>query len=336
MMRDALCLFPEELAGILAETGQPAYRAEQIFSWLAKGAKSFAEMTNLSQNLRTELSGRLDIGVPEELRRQVSRDGTRKILWGFADGQTCESVIMQYGGEFSVCVSSQAGCRQGCAFCASAKGGLVRSLTAGEILAQVLHCSVNAGHVVLMGMGEPLDNFDEVVRFLRLVNHPKGRGLGLRHVSLSTCGLVPEILRLADLGLPVTLSVSLHAPDDETRSRLMPVNKKYGVGELMEACKKYFEKTGRRNSYEYVMIEGMNDSAGQARLLAGLLRGQPAHVNLIPLNPVDGRDWKPSPPEAVRAFEQVLSGKGIAVTVRRRLGADIDAACGQLRRRSMV
>jgi 23S rRNA (adenine2503-C2)-methyltransferase len=237
---------------------------------------------------------------------------------------------MRYKHGVSVCLSTQAGCRQGCAFCASGAHGFSRNLTAGEILGQALYCGVDIGHVVLMGTGEPLDNFDQTIRFIKLISHPWGRNLGLRNISVSTCGDVPGILKFAELGLPVTLSVSLHAPDDETRDRIMPVNRKYPIAILMDACGKYFVKTGRRISYEYVIIEGLNDSTGHARRLKALLKGKPAHVNIIPYNPVAGKPYRAPKAVAVERFAREL---GEPATVRRTLGADIDAACGQLRSR---
>jgi 23S rRNA (adenine2503-C2)-methyltransferase len=321
---DALSLFPEEI------DVSPPFRQRQVFSWIHKHrARSFHEMTSISKLLRGELDGRYSLDMPREAERQVSADGTVKLLWETADGETAETVLMRYRHGVSVCISSQAGCRQGCVFCASGAGGLSRGLTAGEMLGQALHCGEEIGHVVLMGTGEPLDNFEQTARFIKLISHPDGRNLSPRHISLSTCGDVPGILRLAGLGLPVTLSVSLHAPDDETRDRIMPINRKYPISELMDVCLKYFEKTGRRISYEYVIIEGLNDSPGHAGRLKALLRGNPAHVNIIPCNPVEGKPYKPPRPETVRRFMRELGGAD--VTLRRTLGSDIGAACGQLR-----
>ncbi|MDR0293308.1 MAG: 23S rRNA (adenine(2503)-C(2))-methyltransferase RlmN [Oscillospiraceae bacterium] len=319
-----LSLFPGEI-GV-----SPDYRQKQIFAWLGKkGARSFGEMTDLPKALRAELAERYALESPRELTRLVSADGTQKILWELADGERIETALMRYRHGVSVCLSTQAGCRQGCAFCASGGNGLSRSLSAGEMLAQALYCGEEISRAVLMGTGEPLDNFNETVRFLKLISHPDGRNLGLRHISLSTCGDVPGILKLAELGLPVTLSVSLHAPDDETRGRLMPINRRYPISELMDACGKYFAKTARRISYEYVIIEGLNDSPGHARRLALLLRGRPAHVNVIPYNPVPGKPFRRPGADAVRRFAREL--EGLSATVRRTLGADIDGACGQLR-----
>ena len=271
-------------------------------------------------------------------RRQVSSlDGTIKYLWRLGDGNCIETVLMRYHHGNTVCISSQVGCRMGCAFCASTLGGKVRDLTPAEMLDQVLFTQMDSGapvsNIVLMGIGEPLDNFDTVLRFLELVNSPDGLNIGMRHISLSTCGLTEKIDKLADYQLQLTLSVSLHAPDDETRSRIMPVNRSVGVEKLFAACRRYFEKTGRRISYEYAMIDGVNDADWQADLLARHLKGTPVHVNLIPLNNVEESPLKPS--RRVAAFQKRLESHGITATVRRKLGGDIDASCGQLRRKTM-
>ena len=329
---------PDELTALLLSWGEPRFRAGQIFSWLHKGVSDVSEMTNLPSALREKLRGHMSIGALTEERRQVSLDGTEKVLWRCEDGQRVESVLMRYRHGPSVCVSSQAGCRQGCAFCASAKGGLHRGLTAGEMLGQVLQMrpsgakeASRALRVVLMGVGEPLDNFENVCRFVDLLSHPDGLNLSGRHISLSTCGLINGIDALAERGYPLTLSISLHAPDDETRSRLMPAARASSVRALLAACDRYFAKTGRRVSYEYLLIDDVNDSDAQAALLASLLRGKAAHVNLIPMNVIPGGSFHPSPPARVKAFASLLTESGLQVTVRRRLGGDIDAACGQLR-----
>ena len=327
MKNDLLSMTPEELSSYIQELEEPRYRANQIFKWLHKGAKSAAEMTDLPAALREKLS----FALPETVERQISSDGTQKLLWRLLDGETVESALMTYKTGRTVCVSSQVGCRQGCAFCASAIGGKVRDLSAGEMLAQVLHSGEPVNHVVLMGIGEPLDNFDNTVRFLRLLNHPKGRNMSLRNVTLSTCGLAPEIERLAELALPITLSISLHAPENTLRDTLMPVNRKYPIERIIHSAEMYFDKTCRRVSYEYVMIKGVNDSASQAELLAGLLSPGRSHVNLIPLNQAAG-EFTPSDAKSFRDFSEILSKRGIEATVRRRLGEDINAACGQLRR----
>lgn len=336
---DIKSLLPEELEAQFAALGEPAYRARQVFRWLARGAGGFGEMTDLSRALREKLEARYFLCPPEVLRRQVSAlDGTVKYLWRLRDGSAVETVVMRYHHGNTVCISTQVGCRQGCAFCASTIGGLVRCLTAGEMLDEVLYSEKDSGlelsNIVLMGIGEPLDNFEAVERFLRLVNCPEGRDVGMRHISLSTCGLTEKFDKLAALHLQLTLSVSLHAPDDETRSRLMPANRGRGVEELLSACERYFAATGRRISFEYAMIDGVNDSDAQARLLAKEARRVGAHVNLIPLNHVEERDFAPSPPERLRAFEALLRQEGVNVTVRRTLGGDIDASCGQLRKKT--
>ncbi len=333
-------MLPDELAAEFKALGLPGYRAGQVFRWLGRGAASFSEMSDLPAALRDRLDGIYTIPALTLLRRQISRtDGTEKYLWALPDGESVETVLMRYKHGNSVCISSQVGCRMGCAFCASTIGGKVRDLAASEMLDEVLRTGLTAGaeisNIVLMGIGEPLDNFDNVVRFLALVNDPSGADIGMRHISLSTCGLVDAIDKLAGLHLQLTLSVSLHAPDDATRSALMPVNGRYGVEELLAACERYFKKTGRRISFEYAMVRGVNDTAAHARELARRLRGTGSHVNLIRLNHVPERGLEPSTPEAVRAFEEVLSAAGVTVTVRRRLGSDIDAACGQLRRGQM-
>ncbi len=336
-MTDLRSMTPEEMEDYFKTLGQPAFRAGQVFSWLHKGAASFEEMTNLPKELRQTLAQTCDITPPTVARKQVSaEDGTIKYLWRLSDGNCVETVLMGYRHGNTVCVSSQVGCRMGCAFCASTLGGKVRDLTAGEILGQVLFTQLDSGrpisNIVMMGIGEPLDNFDNVMRFLELVNHPKGLNIGMRHISLSTCGLTEKIDKLAEYGLQLTLSVSLHAPDDPTRDKLMPVNRGTGVAQLLAVCERYFKKTGRRISFEYAMIDGVNDSDAQADLLADWLEGTGSHVNLIPLNHVEESPLKPS--RRVRAFQRRLESRGINVTVRRKLGGDIDASCGQLRRKA--
>jgi len=337
-MMDLKSMNREEMAAYLKELGEPAFRARQVFQWLHRGAASFDEMTNLSKSLREKLSERCFITVPAVERKQVSRlDGTVKYLWRLSDGNCVETVLMGYHHGNTVCISSQVGCRMGCAFCASTIGGKVRDLTPAEMLDQVLFTQLDSGreisNIVLMGIGEPLDNFDTVIRFLELVNSPEGMNIGMRHISLSTCGLVEKIDKLAALRLQLTLSVSLHAPDDETRSKIMPVNRSVGVENLFACCRRYFEATGRRVSYEYAMIDGVNDTDWQADLLARHLKGTPGHVNLIPLNEVSESPLKPS--RRVREFQARLESKGVTTTVRRKLGGDIDASCGQLRRKRM-
>ncbi|HCO62630.1 MAG TPA: 23S rRNA (adenine(2503)-C(2))-methyltransferase RlmN [Clostridiales bacterium] len=328
----------EELGDFFRQLGQPAFRAKQVFQWLHRGVTSFSEMSNLPKSLRQQLEEHCTLTVPVVERRQESKlDGTIKYLWRLSDGSCIETVLMRYQHGNTVCVSCQVGCNMGCVFCASTLGGKVRNLTASEILDQVIFTQKDSGatihNIVMMGIGEPLDNFDQVVRFLHLVNHPDGLNIGMRHISLSTCGLVNQIDKLAQLGLQLTLSVSLHAPNDEIRSRLMPVNRAVGVERLMDTCRRYFQTTGRRISYEYAMIDGVNDSDAHADQLLALLKGQQAHVNLIPLNNIEESPLKPS--RRVRQFQQRLEAHGVTATVRRKLGGDIDASCGQLRRKQM-
>ena len=335
--RDIKSLLPDELRAELTSLGLPGYRAGQIFRWLSRGVTGFDGMTDLPKALRDTLAERYDVPCLTPERRQTSaRDGTEKLLWRLPDGETVETVLMRYKHGSTVCISSQVGCRMGCAFCASTLGGRVRDLAPSEMLDEVIRTGLVTGqtvsNIVLMGIGEPLDNFDGVVRFLRLVNAPDGVNIGMRHISLSTCGLVEGIDALAELDLQLTLSVSLHAPDDETRTRLMPINAKYGVDAVMDACARYFRRTGRRISFEYAMVRDTNDTPRHAALLAARLRGTGAHVNLIRLNYVSERGLMPSTETRVREFAKTLSDSGVTVTVRRRLGSDIDAACGQLRR----
>ena len=332
-------LLPGEIAEELKAMGQPAYRAKQVFDWVSRGAESFDEMTNLPKQLRSALDGKYYLYAPKAERKQVSdEDGTVKYLWGLRDGNAVETVVMRYHYGNSICISTQVGCRQGCAFCASTIGGLVRNLDAGEMLEEVMfsekESGLKIGHIVLMGIGEPLDNFDNVMKFLQLVNHPDGMNIGMRHISLSTCGLTEKFDKLAEYNLQLTLSVSLHAPDDKTRSKIMPANRGRGVARLMDSCEAYFKKTGRRISFEYAMIDGVNDSDEQALLLAKHARRVSAHVNLIPLNHVDERSFEPTPPERLKEFKKLLEREGVNVTVRRRLGGDIGASCGQLRKKT--
>lgn len=327
-----------ELTEDLAALGEPKFRAGQVYTWLHRGARSFDEMTNLSKALREKLAAQYELTCPTVARRlQSARDGTIKYLWRLSDGNCVESVLMRYHHGNTVCISCEVGCPMGCAFCASTRGGLVRRLRPSEMLDQVLFTQIDSGlpvsNIVLMGIGEPLDNYDTVLRFLQLVNSPEGMNIGMRHISLSTCGLVDKIDSLAQEDLQLTLSVSLHAPTDEIRSGIMPINRKYNVETLLAACKRYFERTGRRISFEYAMIRGLNDTPETADILIKKLRGIAAHVNLIPLNEVAESPLKPSYPDVVRAFQQRLEAHGIPATVRRTLGGDINASCGQLRRK---
>ncbi len=330
----------DELSVILTEMGEPGFRAAQIFKWTQSAVRSFDDMTNVPKALREKLSVLFSLDAPNILQKQTSKqDGTIKYLWGLADGNSVESVVMRYEHGNTVCISSQVGCRMGCAFCASTIGGLLRLLKPSEMLEQVIFSQADSNlrisNIVLMGIGEPLDNFDNVIKFLRLVNHPEGMDIGMRHISLSTCGPPDKVDKLGEYNLQLTLSVSLHAPDDETRSTLMPVNRAFGVDRLIDSCRRYFEKTGRRVSFEYAMIDGVNDTRYHAQLLVEKLKGMGCHLNLIPLNNVAESSFKPSKPENMRAFIAILEKGGINTTVRRKLGGDIDASCGQLRRKIM-
>ncbi len=327
-----------EMTVLFKELGQPAFRAKQVYPWLHKGVRSYEEMTNLPKAFREILETQYPICAPEVVRKQESqKDGTIKYLWKLHDGNCVETVLMRYNYGNTVCISTEVGCAMGCAFCASTLGGLVRKLEPYEMLDQVLFTQTDSGlpvsHIVLMGIGEPLDNFDNVLRFLELVNSPEGMNISMRHISLSTCGLVPKIDKLADLKLQISLAISLHGPDNEIRSRIMPVNKAYPIEELVAACRRYYEKTSRRIHFEYAMIDGVNDSVRQAKQLLSLLKGLPAHINLIPLNHVEESPLKPSTKAAVAAFQKTLNDGGLTATVRRTLGGDIDASCGQLRRK---
>lgn len=338
MSKDILSMLPTEIEAEFKQMGLPAFRARQVFQWLSRGVRDFEEMTNLSKDLREKLKNEYFMHRPKVLSKQVSAlDGTIKYLWELKDGNAVETVVMSYKHGNTVCISSQVGCRQGCAFCASTIGGLVRCLEPSEMLDEVLYSQLDSGkkisNIVLMGIGEPLDNFDNVMRFLELVNHPDGMNIGMRHVSLSTCGLTERFDELAERDLQLTLSVSLHAPDDETRSKIMPANRGRGVEQLMDCCRRYYEKTGRRISFEYAMIDGVNDTEYHARLLAARARDVHAHVNLIPLNYVEEYKLKPSTPGHLKAFVKILEESGVNVTVRRKLGGDVDASCGQLRRK---
>ncbi|MFA5561809.1 MAG: 23S rRNA (adenine(2503)-C(2))-methyltransferase RlmN [Eubacteriales bacterium] len=339
--QDILSLLPHELQALMVRLGEPAYRAEQIFAWLHRG-KRFAEMTNLPLALREKLEDCCELRLPVVQSKQVSADGTVKYLFALIDGACVESVLMRYKHGHSLCISSQVGCRMGCRFCASTIGGKERDLRASEMLGQVIAAVADSGErvdsIVMMGIGEPLDNYDNTVRFLHLVNHPAGLQIGYRHISLSTCGLSDGILRLAEEGLPITLSVSLHAATDQARSALMPVNRTHPLSRLLSACAAYFDKTGRRISFEYTLLSGVNDRDEDAYALAKLLKGHlgeraPLHVNLIRLNEVAERPLRSSPDSRAARFAARLEQCGVRATLRRRLGTDIDAACGQLRRR---
>ena len=338
MMNHLKSMTAAEIGQVLKELGQPAFRAKQVFSWLHKGVKSYEQMSNLPKVLRDTLEEKYPLHIPKVVRRQESKkDGTIKFLWQLADGNCVETVLMRYHYGNTVCISTEVGCRMGCAFCASTIGGLVRKLEPYEILDQVLFTQVESGqpisHIVLMGIGEPLDNFDNVMRFLELVNSPDGMNISMRHISLSTCGLVPMIDKLAEKKLQISLAISLHGPNDEIRSRIMPVNKAYPMDVLLDACRRYYDATSRRIHFEYAMIDGVNDREQDARELLRRLKGIQAHVNMIPLNHVEESPLKPSSRQAVQRFQKILEDGGIPATVRRTLGGDIDASCGQLRRK---
>ena len=331
-------LTQQELADILKELGQPGFRAKQVYTWLHKGVRSFDEMTNLPKNLRDVLAEKYPINAPKVVRTQESqRDGTIKNLWELSDGNCVETVLMRYHYGNTGCISTEVGCRMGCAFCASTIGGLVRRLEPFEMLDEVLFTQIDSGlpvsHIVLMGIGEPLDNFDNVMRFLELVNSPDSMNISMRHISLSTCGLVPKIDELAKRKLQISLAISLHGPNNEIRNQIMPVNKAYPIDELLDACRRYYAATSRRIHFEYAMIDGVNDSEENAKELLRRLKGLPAHINMIPLNHVEERPLKPSSKAAIARFQKILEDGGVTATIRRTLGGDIDASCGQLRRK---
>ncbi len=340
MKQNLLDLNFEELQTFTEELGLPKFRAKQINEWLVKGVYTFDEMTNLSGSLREKLGEVSRIGLPTVISCLRSKiDETAKFLFRLEDGCIIESVLMKYKYGYSVCISTQAGCKMGCKFCASSDIPFSRSLTAGEILGQVIainrHENIRIGHIVMMGIGEPLDNYDNVVKFLHTVTSENSLGIGARKISLSTCGLVPEIMKLAEEELPITLSVSLHNPFDEERSEIMPVNRKYSLDNLFDACKNYIAKTGRRITFEYAMIVGVSDTEKHALKLCSRLKGMLCHVNLIPVNSVEGKDFSRSSKRSIENFSAILEKKGVSVTVRRELGRDINAACGQLRKQLM-
>lgn len=329
----------KELEDFLVDMGEKKFRAAQIFKWLHLGVTDYDEMTDLSKALREKLRQISYVSVLEIEQKFVSKlDGTVKYLFRLPDGNCIESVVMRYHHGLTICISSQIGCRMGCRFCASTIGGLYRSLTAGEILNQVIFAEKDMGerisNIVLMGIGEPLDNYDNVLKFIHNVNNEKGKNIGLRHITLSTCGVVPGIYKLADENLPITLTISLHAPNDTIRDSIMPVNHKYKIAELIEACKYYTDKTNRRLSFEYSLIHGVNDSIKNADELARLVKPLRAHVNLIPVNKVEERDFKKGSREEINAFLERLTERGVNATIRRELGSDISASCGQLRKKA--
>lgn len=342
---DIASMTKAELCDYFKSIGEPKFRAEQVFSWISKGA-SIDEMTNLSKALREKLRESCLDSLPTVEEKYVSKiDGTVKYLFKLYDGSCIESVLMKYNHGNTICISSQVGCRMGCKFCASTIGGRVRNLLPSELLGQVIVAEKDSGerisNIVMMGIGEPLDNYDNVIKFLKLVNAEGGLNIGYRHISLSTCGVVPGILKLAEEDFPLTLSISLHASNDEKRSEIMPVNNKWKISELLSACVSYYKRSGRRISFEYTLISGKNDSVADAEELGKLLKsafkgtGAPIHVNLIRVNEVKETGFKKGSAESIKLFSEKLSSFGIVATLRRKLGADVNAACGQLRRAAM-
>ena len=328
----------QELKDYIADLGEPSFRASQIFKWLHSGIHSFDEMTNIPLKLRSKLDENCYIACAKIEHKLVSQiDGTVKYVFSLYDGEYIESVLMKYEHGYTICISTQVGCRMGCAFCASGLFGLTRNLTASEMLAQIteaqLDNDIRISNVVMMGMGEPLDNFDNSARFLKLISCDNGLNIGLRHISLSTSGVVSGIEKLAELNLPITLSISLHAPKDDIRSNMMPVNKKWNIDALLKACREYQKVTTRRISFEYALISGVNDSEECAELLSQKLKGIMCHINLIPANPVKENTFTKPDKKYILRFSKLLEDKGMTVTVRRTLGADIDASCGQLRKK---
>ena len=338
MKRDIKSMQLPELEEYFVSAGEKQFRARQVFSWLHRGVGAFGDMTDLSLELRERLDNEFFIFVPELIEKQLSKtDGTVKYLWRVHDNDAVECVLMEYSHGNTLCISTQIGCRMGCIFCASSLDGLKRNLNASEMIDQVIFTQLDAGkrisNVVLMGIGEPLDNIENVIRFVRLINHPAGLNIGARHLTVSTCGIIENIDRLSEYDVQLTLAISLHAPDDETRSCLLPINRETGVKKLFEASERYFNKTGRRVTYEYAMIDGVNDSPDQAIQLSQLLKSTKSHINLILLSNVRERAFKASSAESVKNFTGILEANGVNYTMRRSLGADIEASCGQLRRR---
>ena len=339
---DIRSLYPDELKKYIEEKGLPAYRAGQIFSWLhEKGVSDFDDMTNIPKSIRDMLKAECDLKRLKAEKILTSRlDGTKKYLFSLEDGNMIESVLMRYKHGNSVCVSSQVGCAMGCTFCASTIGGLIRNLSASEILGQVYEIqkdiSERVSNVVIMGMGEPLTNYDNVIRFVRLLSEEKALHISQRNITISTCGIVPAVIRLADEDLKITLALSLHAPNDDTRRRMMPVAEKYDIEEILSACREYLKKTGRRVTFEYCLVGGVNDRKEDAEELSVRLNGMNAHVNLIPVNPNRENNYREPSENSVNRFKTILEKHGIAVTRRREMGRDISGACGQLRRQNMA
>ncbi len=326
----------DELTAYLQNMGESAFRGKQLFKWIAGGAESLSDCTNLSKGLRARLAEEAEIYLPKIRRRLKSMlDDTVKYLFEMSDGSLVETVVMSYHHGYSVCVSSQVGCRMGCTFCASALNGLERNLAPHEIQGQIIAAqkdmNIRISNIVIMGTGEPLDNYENVIKFMKNVNNPEGLNIGFRHITLSTCGLADKIIRLAGEGLPINLAVSLHAPNDALRRELMPVAKRFTIAEILSACDVYFERTGRRVSFEYALAENKNSSLGCARELASLLKGRGCHVNLIPVNPVKESSYTRGSKKSIAEFMDCLNKNGINATLRRELGSDINASCGQLR-----
>ena len=340
LKQDIKSLTIEELTAYITGLGQPAFRAKQIFRWLHRGVEHFSEMTDLPKNFQQVLQEQATISTLRIYKRFTSSlDETTKYLFLLPDNHLIETVVMKYHHGYSICVSSQVGCRMGCSFCQSTKNGLVRSLTAGEILDQILKAQqdlgIRVGNIVMMGIGEPLDNLEQVMKFLKIVNDPDGINIGYRHISLSTCGLVPGIGALAKLNIPITLSISLHATTDESRSEMMPINRRYSLDELLSACRDYQKVTGRRISFEYAVISGVNDQKEDAERLSHLLKGLLCHINLIPVNPIEAGHYKPPSKKNILLFQELLIKLGLNATIRRTLGSDISASCGQLRHKNL-
>lgn len=330
----------DELKNLMIELGEKPYRAEQIFKWIfVENVTSFDDMTNLSLELRQKLKDNFDLHIFKILQKQESKDGTKKYLFDVLDGNAIESVLMEYKHGFTICVSSQIGCKMGCKFCASTGVKFARSLTSGEIVEQLLAIqrdqNIKISNLVFMGIGEPLDNYDNVVNAIHILNNQKGINMGARHISISTSGLVPKIYKLADENMQCTLSISLHSANDKKRSEMMPVNNKYNIEELMNACRYYIEKTNKRISFEYALAKDNNDNLGDAKELVKLLKGMLCHVNLIPINKIENGNYSKSTNENILKFRDYLNEKGIVATIRRELGSDIDAACGQLRKKEV-
>lgn len=338
MKTELISLTLSELENLVQSMGQPKFRGKQIYEWIYKGAEDFDDMKNLPKSLRQKLSEVTYVGAVKISEKYISKiDETRKYLLQLSDGNFVEAVLMKYEYGYTICISTQVGCRMGCRFCASTIGGKERDLTAGELLSQIICVQKDLGqrisNVVMMGIGEPLDNFSNVVKFIELANTQGGLNIGQRHISLSTCGIADKIRELADRKLQITLLISLHAPDNEKRSAIMPINKKYSIEEVLSACDYYIEKTGRRISFEYTLISGVNDSIAEAEKLANILSGKLCHINLIPVNKVEETGFEKSSRASVEAFKSYLEKRGITATVRRKMGSDINAACGQLRKK---